>query len=162
MLFTETKLAGAFIIDLERQSDARGFFARSWCEDEFAAHGIYNLPRQANMSSNPTLGTLRGLHYQLPPHQETKLVRCTRGAIFDVIVDLREESATYGEWLGVELTAENGRQLFVPTGFAHGFLTLAPFTEWCTRFRPSMRPVPKASCAGTTPAMRIDGRLNPS
>ena len=90
MKFTETALAGAFIIDPNRLSDERGFFARSWCEDEFAAHGILTPPLQANVSYNPSRGTLRGMHYQLPPHEETKLVRCTRGAILDVIVDLRE------------------------------------------------------------------------
>ena len=125
MIFTETELRGAFIIDLERLCDERGFFARTWCEDEFAAHGIGLPPLQANMSMNPTKGTLRGMHYQLAPYEESKLVRCTRGAIYDVIVDLREESPTFGEWLGVELTAENCRQLYVPGGFAHGFLTLA-------------------------------------
>ncbi|WP_310395306.1 dTDP-4-dehydrorhamnose 3,5-epimerase [Hymenobacter sp.] len=129
MIFTETKLAGAFIIDLERRSDERGFFARSWCEDEFAAHGLHLPPLQANLSSNPTQGTLRGMHYQLPPHEESKLVRCTRGALFDVIVDLREESPTFGQWVGVELTADNFRQLFVPERFAHGFLTLTPHTD---------------------------------
>ena len=125
MIFTETELAGAFIIDLERLCDERGFFARTWCEDEFAAHGIGLPPLQANMSMNPTKGTLRGMHYQLAPYEESKLVRCTRGAIYDVIVDLREDSPTFGQWLGVELTADNCRQLYVPGGFAHGFLTLA-------------------------------------
>lgn len=129
MLFTPTKLAGAFIIDVERRTDERGFFARSWCEDEFAAHGIHMPPLQANVSSNPLRGTLRGMHYQLPPHEETKLVRCTRGAIYDVIVDLREESPTYGEWIGVELTADSFRMLFVPGRFAHGFITLADNTD---------------------------------
>ncbi|MBF9236247.1 dTDP-4-dehydrorhamnose 3,5-epimerase [Hymenobacter sp. BT683] len=129
MIFTETKLAGAFIIDLERRTDERGFFARSWCKDEFAAHGIYLPPQQASLSSNPAAGTLRGLHYQHAPHEESKLVRCTRGAIYDVIVDLREESRTFGQWVGVELTADNYRQLFVPPRFAHGFLTLAPHTD---------------------------------
>lgn len=124
MIFTETELPGAFIIDLERLCDERGFFARTWCEDEFTAHGIGLPPLQANMSINPTKGTLRGMHYQLAPYEESKLVRCTRGAIYDVIVDLREDSPTFGNWLGVELTAENCRQLYVPGGFAHGFLTL--------------------------------------
>ncbi len=129
MIFTETPLAGAFIIDVERRVDERGFFARSWCEDEFAAHGIMLPPQQANVSSNPRRGTLRGMHYQLPPHEETKLVRCTRGAIHDVIVDLREESPTYGHWLGVDLTADSFRMLFVPGRFAHGFLTLTDDTD---------------------------------
>jgi len=125
MIITETELAGAFIIDVERHCDERGFFARTWCQEEFAAHGIDLPPLQANMSSNPIKGTLRGLHYQLAPHEEAKLVRCTRGAIYDVIVDLREASPTFGEWMGVELSASNCRQLYVPGGFAHGFLTLA-------------------------------------
>ena len=129
MILTETELAGAFIIDLERLCDERGFFARTWCEEEFAAQGIELSPLQSNMSSNPTKGTLRGLHYQVAPHQEAKLVRCTRGAIYDVIVDMREGSATFGEWIGVELTADNCRQLYVPAGFAHGFLTLADNTD---------------------------------
>ncbi len=129
MILTETELAGAFIIDLERLCDERGFFARTWCEEEFAAHGISLSPLQSNMSSNPTKGTLRGLHYQVAPHEEAKLVRCTRGAIYDVIVDMREESTTFGEWMGVELTADNCRQLYVPGGFAHGFLTLADNTD---------------------------------
>lgn len=129
MIFTETELPGAFIIDVDRMADERGFFARSWCEDEFAAHGILMPPLQANVSSNPTKGTLRGMHFQLAPYEETKLVRCTRGAIYDVIVDLREESPTYGQWLGVELTADSFRMLFVPARFAHGFLTLRDNTD---------------------------------
>ena len=129
MIFTETKLGGAFIVDVQPLRDERGFFARSWCEDEFAAHGINMPPVQANLSSNPRRGTLRGMHYQLPPHEETKLVRCTRGAICDVIVDLREESPTYRQWVAVELTADSYRMLVVPGRFAHGFLTLAADTD---------------------------------
>ena len=129
MIFTETKLTGAFIIDLKRLSDERGFFARSWCEDEFAKHGIYMPPLQANVSSNPKRGTLRGMHYQLAPYGESKLVRCTRGAIYDVVVDMREESLTYGQWIGVELTADSFRMLFVPEHFAHGFITLEDNTD---------------------------------
>jgi dTDP-4-dehydrorhamnose 3,5-epimerase len=121
MIFTETKLAGAYIIDLERLIDERGFFARSWCEDEFAAHGISMTSVQGNVSSNPTRGTLRGMHYQNAPHGEIKLVRCTRGSIYDVIVDLRVDSPTYGQWIGVELTADNFRMLLVPKQFAHAF-----------------------------------------
>jgi dTDP-4-dehydrorhamnose 3,5-epimerase len=129
MIFTETRLAGAFVIDMERLSDERGFFARSWCEDEFAAHGIHMSSLQANVSSNPKRGTLRGMHYQNAPHGESKLVRCTRGAIYDVIIDLREESPTYGQWIGEELTADNFRMLFVPERFAHGFITLEDMTD---------------------------------
>lgn len=143
MLFTETHLAGAFLIDVERLPDERGFFARTWCADELAAHGVVLAPVQGNLSVNPTPGTLRGLHYQAAPHEEIKLVRCPRGAIFDVIVDLRPASPTYGQWLGAELTAANCRQLLVPGGFAHGFLTLAPDTE--VSYEMSARYVPGAA-----------------
>lgn len=155
MLFTETKLPGAFIIDLERRADERGFFARSWCEDEFAAHGIALPPLQANLSHNPTQGTLRGLHYQLAPHAESKLVRCTRGALYDVIVDLREESATYGQWVGVELTADNYRQLFVPERFAHGFLTLLPDTDAAYQVSARYAPGAEAGLRWNDPALGI-------
>jgi dTDP-4-dehydrorhamnose 3,5-epimerase len=129
MQFTETALAGAFVIDLERREDERGFFARAWCEEEFAAHGLDTRVSQCNVSFNERRGTLRGLHYQVPPHAEVKVVRCTRGAVYDVIVDLRPDSGTYTRWIGVELTAENRRQLYVPEGFAHGYLTLEDGTE---------------------------------
>ena len=129
MHFIETELPGVFILDVERHCDERGFFARYWCADELALQGIDFVPVQGSLSSNPTKGTLRGLHYQAAPHEETKLVRCTRGAIFDVLVDLRPASPTYGQWLGLELTADNLRQLLVPGGIAHGFLTLQPDTE---------------------------------
>lgn len=129
MLFTETHLKGAFIIEIEKLDDNRGFFARSWCRNEFNAHGLASSVVQANVSSNKKKGTLRGMHYQLAPHEETKLVRCTRGAIYDVIVDLRPASPTYARWVGVELTAENYRMLYVPENFAHGFQTLEDDTE---------------------------------
>jgi dTDP-4-dehydrorhamnose 3,5-epimerase len=129
VIFSETKLPGAFVIDLERRVDDRGFFARAWCAREFADHGLSTEVVQCNVSHNERRGTLRGLHYQVAPHEEVKLVRCTRGALWDVIVDLRSASATYKHWLGVELTAENGRLLYVPPGFAHGYQTLEPDTE---------------------------------
>ncbi|WP_072008593.1 dTDP-4-dehydrorhamnose 3,5-epimerase [Hymenobacter sp. IS2118] len=129
MLVAATKLPGVFTIDVERRSDERGFFARTWCGHELAGHGIAMTVVQGNVSSNPRLGTLRGLHYQAAPHEETKVVRCTRGAIYDVVVDLRPASPTCGQWLGLELTAANYRQLLVPAGCAHGFLTLEPDTD---------------------------------
>jgi dTDP-4-dehydrorhamnose 3,5-epimerase len=129
VIFAETRLGGAFVVDLERREDERGFFARTWCADEFADHGLVNEVVQANVSWNAKQGTLRGMHFQHPPDAETKLVRCTRGAIYDVIVDLRRDSETYKHWLGVELTDENRRALFVPEGFAHGYQTLVPDTE---------------------------------
>lgn len=129
MQFTETKLAGAFIIDLERREDERGFFARAFCQREFADHGLNTRIAQSNVAFNRDAGTLRGMHFQFPPAAETKLVRCTRGAIVDMIVDVRPESPTYLEHVAVELSAENGRALYVPERFAHGYQVLADETE---------------------------------
>jgi len=129
MIFTEGALPGTYVIDPERKADARGYFARIFCRQEFAAHGLNQTVVQANVSVNEQRGTLRGMHYQAAPHQEVKVVRCTRGALYDVIVDVRSDSDTYGEWMGVELTAENGRALYVPEGFAHGYITLTDDTE---------------------------------
>src|SRR2546428_4861774 len=112
MIFTETKLVGAYVIDLEKIEDERGFFARSWCEREFTAHGLDSKMVQCNVSFNKRKGTLRGLHYQTAPHNEIKLVRCTKGSLFDVIVDLRRDSPTFLKWFGVELTATNYRMLY--------------------------------------------------
>jgi dTDP-4-dehydrorhamnose 3,5-epimerase len=129
MIFTETPLEGAFVIDLEKRGDDRGFFARVFCEREFADHGLVTHFKQVNNSLSAERGTLRGMHYQLPPMAETKLVRCVRGSLFDQVIDLRDGSETFGESFGVELSAENRRMLYVPKGFAHGFLTLAEDTE---------------------------------
>jgi dTDP-4-dehydrorhamnose 3,5-epimerase len=129
MIFTETKLRGAYLIDLDKHEDERGFFARSWCEDEFESHGLNARLVQCNISFNKKRGTLRGMHYQAAPYEEAKLVRCTMGALYDVIIDLRNDSPTYKEWFSVELTAQNRRALYVPEGFAHGFQTLVDKTE---------------------------------
>lgn len=129
MIFHPTELAGAFVIEPEPREDERGFFARAWCQREFSAHGLNPRFVQANLSYNRLRGTLRGLHYQLAPHQEAKLVRCCRGAIFDVLVDLRPHSSTYLKWFGVQLTAANRKMLYVPEDFAHGFQTLEDDTE---------------------------------
>lgn len=129
MIFTETKLKGAFIIDLERREDSRGFFARAFCQKEFEAHGLNPTIAQANIASNIRKGTLRGMHFQFPPAAETKLVRCTRGAILDIIVDLRPESPTYLEHVAVELNENNQRALYVPERFAHGYQALADNTD---------------------------------
>lgn len=129
MRFTESPLRGAFVIDLEQRVDERGFFARTFCANEFEEHGLRPVVAQANLSYNHRSGTLRGMHYQLPPAAETKLVRCTRGAIYDVIVDLREDSPTHMQHFGVELTAENRRALYVPELFGHGYLTLTAEAE---------------------------------
>src|ERR687892_258848 len=129
MIFTETKLKGAFVVDLEQRSDARGFFARSFCQREFEAHGLKPVIAQANISFNYRKGTVRGLHFQFPPAAETKFVRCSRGAIVDVIVDLRPESQTSLQHVAVELTAANRRGLYVPERFAHGYQVLGDNTE---------------------------------
>jgi dTDP-4-dehydrorhamnose 3,5-epimerase len=129
MIFTETKLRGAFVIDIERRDDERGFFARAWCKEEFEARGLSINLVQANIAFSKRAGTLRGLHYQLKPHEEVKLVRCTRGAVYDVIVDLRPESSTYLQWVSMELTADNRTMLYVPEGFVHGYQTLTDNTE---------------------------------
>ena len=129
MIFSETKLKGAFIIELEKHEDERGFFARSWCANEFADHGLNSNTVQCNISFNKKKGTLRGMHYQAAPHAEAKLVRCTGGALYDVIIDLRPGSPTYKQHVAAVLTAENYKILYVPEGFAHGFQTLADNTE---------------------------------
>jgi dTDP-4-dehydrorhamnose 3,5-epimerase len=129
MIFTETPLPGAYLIDLEKRGDDRGFFARAFCENEFAAHGLAPRFVQVNNSLSAGKGTLRGMHYQLAPRAETKLVRCIRGALYDLILDLRPDSPTFGRSFGAELTAENRRMMYVPKGFAHGFITLADDTE---------------------------------
>ena len=129
MIFKETPLHGAYLIDLEKRGDDRGFFARAFCEKEFGAHNLATKFVQVNNSLSAERGTLRGMHYQLAPKAETKVVRCIRGALYDVIIDLRQESPTFGQHFGVELSAENRRMLYVPKGFAHGFITLAEQTE---------------------------------
>jgi dTDP-4-dehydrorhamnose 3,5-epimerase len=129
MIFVPTALDGVWQIEPERHSDPRGHFVRSFCAEEFAGHGLPATFVQCNISYNALRGTLRGLHWQADPHPEGKLVRCTRGAIFDVAVDLRPGSPTLHRWAAAELTADNGRALYVPPGFAHGFQTLADATE---------------------------------
>jgi dTDP-4-dehydrorhamnose 3,5-epimerase len=129
MIFTELPLRGAYLIDVERSTDERGFFARSYCAEEFAAIGFRHELRQCSISYNARKGTLRGLHYQSAPHEEHKLVRCTAGAVFDVVVDIRAASPTCRQWYGTELTAENRRSLFIPPGFAHGFVSLSADAE---------------------------------
>ncbi len=129
MIFTETSLAGAFVIDLHKRLDNRGFFARTFSRDEFAARSLDSTVVQANVSFNHTKGTVRGMHFQFPPAAETKLVRCTRGAIIDVIVDLRPESPTFLKHTSVELSGDNGRSLYVPKRFAHGYQVLEDGAE---------------------------------
>ena len=129
MIFTETKLKGAFTIDLEHRKDERGFFARAFCQKEFEAHGLKPTIAQANVAHNIRQGTMRGMHFQYPPHAEAKLIRATRGAILDVGVDLRPESPTFLRHVAVELTADDGRALYLPERFAHGYQTLVEGAE---------------------------------
>jgi dTDP-4-dehydrorhamnose 3,5-epimerase len=129
MIFNELSLSGAYRIDVQMLADERGGFARRFCADEFRAHGLESDLVQRSISVNLCAGTLRGMHFQAPPHLEAKIVRCTRGAIFDVIVDLRAGSLTYGQWHGEELSADNHRMLYIPKGFAHGFQSLVDNTE---------------------------------
>ncbi len=129
MKFLETKLKGAYLIEIEPISDHRGFFARSWCEQEFRDRGLNPNLVQCNISFNLKKGTLRGMHYQAKPHEEAKLVRCTQGSIYDVIIDIRPESATFKSWFAIELSATNRQMLYIPEGFAHGFETLEDNTE---------------------------------
>jgi dTDP-4-dehydrorhamnose 3,5-epimerase len=129
MIFKETKLVGAFIIEVLRMEDDRGFFGRSFCRNEFVNHGLNPEVAQCSISFNRYAGTLRGMHYQVAPHAEDKVVRCTRGSLYDVIVDLRRDSPTFKQWVAVELTGDNLRMLYVPKGFAHGFQTMADNTE---------------------------------
>ena len=129
MKFVETKLKGAFVIELDMHSDDRGFFARSFCKNEFAEFGLNNDIVQINNSLSKYKGTLRGMHYQLFPKQEDKIVRCIKGAIYDVIIDMRKESETFSEWFGIELSEVNRKSLYVPKGFAHGYITLVDNSE---------------------------------
>jgi dTDP-4-dehydrorhamnose 3,5-epimerase len=131
MKFTETKLPGAYLIELEPRRDERGYFARAWCAEEFGALGLNTQIAQINVGHSLRQGTVRGMHLQRPPHAEVKLVRCTRGVVFDVMVDLRADSPTCGQWAGYELSPDNGRMLYIPEGFAHGYQTLTDEAEIC-------------------------------
>jgi dTDP-4-dehydrorhamnose 3,5-epimerase len=159
MLFSDTSLKGAYIIDIEKVEDARGFFARFWCKDEFKANDLIANWVHGNLSVSKRKGTLRGLHYQIAPFAETKLVRCTRGALFDVILDLRPDSSTFGEWFGVRLSADEHRMLYVPEGIAHGFLTLVDNTEASYLVSQFYKPHAEAGVRYNDPAFRIQWPL---
>lgn len=156
MRFTNTALPGAVIIDVERREDARGYFARTYCAREFEAHGLPTHMVQTNMSLTRQAGTLRGMHYQLAPHAEDKLVRCVRGAIWDAIIDIRPESPTYCAWIGVELSEANGRMLLVPKGFAHGFVTLTDNAEVTYQVSAFYTPESERGLRHDDPAFAID------
>jgi dTDP-4-dehydrorhamnose 3,5-epimerase len=159
MKFSPTKLRGACIIELQPIGDTRGFFARAWCQREFEAAGLPGQFVQANLSLNRNKGTLRGLHWQVPPHAEAKLVRCIRGAIYDVIVDLRADSPTYLQWIAAELTADNHRMLLVPEGFAHGFQTLQEDAEVFYHVTTFYAPEAERGARYNDPALEIDWPL---
>ena len=162
MIFSEMELCGAYLVDIESMHDERGFFARSWCGDEFEAHGLNPALVQCNISYNKKKGTLRGMHFQIAPHEEAKLVRCVRGAIYDVIVDLRPDSSTYCCWQGVELNEENRRALYVPEGFAHGFYTLADDTEISYQMSSRFVPGSSAGIRWDDPAIAIQWPEQPT
>ena len=159
MKFQTTRLQGAYVIEPERLDDERGFFARTYCDREFADRGITFKCVQSNISYNERMGTLRGMHYQLKPHAEAKLVRCTMGAIYDVIVDLRPGSPTYAQWTAAELTARNRKMVFVPEGFAHGFQSLADHTETCYLMSAAHAPASSAGIRWSDPRLGIDWPL---
>ena len=159
MRFTETTLPGAFVVDVERHEDERGFFARSWCTQEFRDRGLNPCVVQCNISWNRIKGTLRGMHYQATPHAEVKLVRCTRGSVYDVIVDLRERSPTYLGHVGVELSADSHRALYIPDGFAHGFMTLEDDTEVFYQMSALYEPSAAKGVRWNDPAFGIDWPL---
>lgn len=161
MRFTETEIAGVVLVDIEPQGDARGAFARLQCPDEFAAAGHPFVPAQTSLSRNPQVGTLRGLHYQSAPHAEVKLVRCVRGRIFDVAVDLRPASPTHGRWTAAELSADNARALLIPQGVAHGFLTLAPESDVLYQIAPRFEPGHEAGVRWDDPAFAIAWPMAP-
>jgi dTDP-4-dehydrorhamnose 3,5-epimerase len=161
MVFHETQLDGAYIIDLETFEDERGFFARSFCLDEFKSNNIEFSIVQSNLSYNHSKHTLRGMHYQKEPHREGKLVRCTIGAIYDVIIDVRPCSKTYMKWVGVELSQQNHRLLYVPKGFAHGFLTLEDNTEVSYQVSEFYHPKLEKGIRWDDPAFDITWPANP-
>lgn len=160
MIFTETPLKGAYVIELEQIEDERGFFARSWCSGEFEKHGLNPNLAQCNVSFNKKKGTLRGMHYQAPPHEEAKLVRCTRGSLYDVIIDLRPDSPTFKKWFSVDLTAENRKQLYIPEGFAHGFVTLEDATEIFYQMTEFYHPNSAQGIRWNDPAFRVKWPLS--
>lgn len=155
MIFTPSAIPGVYLIDLERHEDDRGFFARSWCREEFSSHGLVAEIAQCSVSYNRRCGTLRGMHYQVAPHQEAKVVRCTRGRIYDVALDLRADTSTFRHWVAVELTAANRRMLYLPPAVAHGFQTLEDETEVIYQMSESYHPEAARGVRWDDPAFGI-------
>jgi dTDP-4-dehydrorhamnose 3,5-epimerase len=162
MRFTPTPLAGAYLVDSDASADERGEFYRTFCRREFEAHGLPGDFVQSSLSRNLLRGTLRGMHYQQAPHAEQKLVRCVRGAVHDVIVDLRPDSATFCRWFGAELSADNRAALFIPAGFAHGFLTLADNSDILYQMTEFYMPALAAGVRWNDPAFAIEWPFEPS
>jgi dTDP-4-dehydrorhamnose 3,5-epimerase len=160
MKFNETALKGAFVIEINQLTDERGFFGRSWCKREMEEHGLNGNVVQANTSFSKTKGTLRGMHYQKHPHEETKLIRCTKGAIYDVIVDLRKDSPTYLQWFGIELSETNYKMLYVPEKFAHGFISLTDDAEVTYLVTEFYTPGAEAGLRFNDPKLKIDWPLD--
>ncbi|WP_226643259.1 dTDP-4-dehydrorhamnose 3,5-epimerase [Mesobacillus subterraneus] len=160
MKFIELDLAGAYLIEMDLIDDDRGFFARSFCSEEFELQGLSSKFVQCNISHNKVKGTLRGMHYQVNPYDEAKLVRCTHGALYDVIIDLRPESSTYKEWIAVELTCDNHRQLFIPEGFAHGYQTLVDNTQVFYQMSQYYHPSSARGIRWNDPAFNIEWPIN--
>ena len=156
MIYRELELEGAYVIELDLKEDNRGFFARTWDEKEFAEHGLEPRVVQCNVSFNPRRGTVRGMHYQRAPHEEVKLVRCTRGSILDVIVDLRPGSPTERRWVGVELTWQNRRMMYVPRGFAHGYQSLEDESEVTYQVSEFYHPESEGRLLWNDPAIGIE------
>jgi dTDP-4-dehydrorhamnose 3,5-epimerase len=161
MLFTETRLKGAFIIQLEKRGDERGFFARTFCQKEFSDYGLNTRISQANLAYSRFKGTLRGMHYQAKPHAEAKLVRCTKGAVFDVAVDLRPDSATYCQWFGVELTSDNYKMFYIPEDFAHGYMTIEDHCELTYMVSAFYAPDAERGARWDDPSFKIKWPLSP-
>ena len=161
MIFHETKLPGVFEIHLEPKGDGRGFFARSWCQREFEKHGLNPITVQCNVSFNEKKGTLRGMHYQGDPHPEAKLVRCTQGSVYDVVVDLRPGSTTFKKWISVILTTANRSMIYVPEGFGHGFLTLEDRTEVLYQMSEFYYPELSRGVRWNDPAFQFDWPAQP-
>ncbi len=162
MIFSETRLPGAFIIDIEPAFDERGFFARTWSAEELARRGLISILSQCSLSFNKTRGTLRGMHYQTAPHDETKVVSCRAGAVYDVMVDLRPASPTFKQWFGVELSAKNYRLVYIPHGLAHGFLTLQDNSEVYYQISGSFVPESTRGVRWNDPAFGIEWPAAPS
>jgi dTDP-4-dehydrorhamnose 3,5-epimerase len=161
MIFTETPLKGAFVIDIERRVDERGFFARCWCAKEFELNGLSSRLVQCNTSFTARAGTLRGMHYQTKPFEEAKLIRCIRGSIYDVIVDIRPESPTFTSWFGITLSADNRKAVFAPEGFAHGFVTLEDDVEVFYQMSEYYSPEHAAGFRWNDPLFQIEWPLTP-